>query len=140
MGVYTDKALELRPLIELAVQSLDDDQSLAAETLFPAWQSGTNYITGTKIRYNGILYKVIQGHESNDTWAPDAAPSLYAKVLTDPSGEPQLWEQPDSTNPYMKGDKVIFDGEIYESYRQQCMVSSSLPGCLGDHSQIKRMG
>jgi hypothetical protein len=25
------------------------------------------------------------------------------------------WEQPDSTNPYMKGDKVTFNGVVYES-------------------------
>ena len=25
------------------------------------------------------------------------------------------WEQPDSTNPYKKGDKVRFNGVVYES-------------------------
>ena len=30
-------------------------------------------------------------------------------------GEILDWEQPDSTNPYMKGDKVKYNGKIYES-------------------------
>jgi len=25
------------------------------------------------------------------------------------------WEQPDSTNPYQIGDRVMFEGQIYES-------------------------
>ena len=37
-------------------------------------------------------------------------------MLTDPTGETILeWKQPSSTNPYMKGDKVIFEGKTYES-------------------------
>ena len=41
---------------------------------------------------------------------------LYAKVLADPTGETiNEWIQPDSTNGYMKGDKVKFEGNVYES-------------------------
>jgi len=43
------------------------------------------------------------------------APSLWAKVLIpDPDVIPE-WEQPDSTNPYMIGDRVMFNGLVYES-------------------------
>ena len=43
------------------------------------------------------------------------AVSLWAKILIpDPEVIPD-WEQPDSTNPYMKGDKVRFEGKVYMS-------------------------
>ena len=65
---------------------------------------------------NGKLYKVLQGHQSQSDWEPDKSPSLYAPLLTDPSGAVLPWVQPESTNPYMKGDRVLWtDGKTYES-------------------------
>ena len=48
-------------------------------------------------------------------WYPTAAPSLWAKVLIPDANVIPEWEQPDSTNPYMRGDKVTFNGKTYES-------------------------
>jgi len=108
-------ALKLRPFIETAAQSLDDTTALEAVNLFPAWKTGTAYTAGQKVRYAGILYSVLQAHTSQDDWTPDKAVSLFAKVLIpDPDVIPD-WEQPDSTNPYKKGDRVRFEGKIYES-------------------------
>ena len=108
-------ARRLRPLIEKAAQSLDDAAALEAVLLFPEWQTNTAYTAGQKVRYAGILYAVLQAHTSQDGWPPDAAPSLFARVLIpDPDVIPD-WEQPDSTNAYMTGDKVRFDGKVYES-------------------------
>ena len=50
---------------------------------------------------------------AQETWTPDTAVSLWAKVLTDPSGRILAWVQPDSTNPYMKGDKVTHKGKTW---------------------------
>lgn len=111
----TELATKLRPLIERAAQSLDDADALEAVTLFPLWKPGAEYKAGQKVQDKGILYTVLQDHTSQDGWAPDVAPSLFAKVLIpDPDVIPD-WEQPSSTNPYMKGDKVRFDGDVYES-------------------------
>ena len=44
-------------------------------------------------------------------WYPTAAPSLWAKVLIPDENVIPEWEQPDSTNPYMKGDKVSHNGK-----------------------------
>ena len=115
MGVYTDKARELRPLVETAVQSLGDAESIIATSLFPLWDANINYETGTKVRYEGVLYKVLQDHTSQPDWTPNNAPSLYATVLTSEDGTPLEWVQPDSTNPYMTGDRVIYNGVVYES-------------------------
>lgn len=111
----TELAKKLRPLIEQAAQSFTDETALEAVSLFPSWQSGIDYTVGQRVRYNGVLYSVLQAHTSQDTWQPDVAVSLFAKVLIpDPDVVPE-WEQPDSTNPYMKGDRVLFEGTVYES-------------------------
>jgi hypothetical protein len=40
---------------------------------------------------------------------------LFVKVLIPDEGIIPEWEQPDSTNPYMAGDKVTYNGKTYES-------------------------
>lgn len=110
-----DLARKLRTLLELAVQSLEPADALEGVELFPTWKTGTAYEVGYKVRHGGILYACLQAHTSQAGWEPGAAPSLWAKVLIpDPDVIPD-WEQPDSTNAYKKGDKVRFDGKIYES-------------------------
>ncbi len=108
-------AKKLRPYIEKAALSLSDEDALEAVNLFTNWKSNTQYEKDARVNYNGVLYKCLQSHTSQEAWTPTDAPSLWAKVLIpDPNVIPE-WEQPDSTNPYMKGDKVMFEGKIYES-------------------------
>lgn len=113
-----EKAYQLRALIEKAAESLDDTDALSGVELFPNWQFDTAYEAGYRVRYNDILYSCLQGHTSQANWTPDTAVSLWARVLIpDPEVIP-VWEQPDSTNPYMIGDKVHYpdaDGPVYES-------------------------
>lgn len=110
-----DLARKLRPIIEQAAQSLADDVALEAVELFPAWKPGQSYTAGQKIQYDGVLYSVLTGHTSQADWTPDAAASLFAKVLIpDPDIVP-AWEQPDSTNPYSAGDKVTHNGKTWVS-------------------------
>lgn len=62
-----------------------------------------------------MLYTVLQAHTSQATWTPDVSPSLFARVLIpDPEVVPD-WVQPDSTNPYMTGDKVRHNDKVWES-------------------------
>lgn len=113
-----DRARELRTVIEGLSVSLEDAQAIEAVELFPAWKADTEYIVGDRVRYNGVLYKVLQGHTSQDGWTPDESPSLFARVLIPDPEQIPVWEQPDSTNAYMTGDKVYFptaEDDIYES-------------------------
>lgn len=111
----TELAKKLRPLIEQAAQSFTDETALEAVSLFPSWQSGIDYTVGQRVRYNGVLYSVLQAHTSQDTWQPDVAVSLFAKVLIPDPDVVTEWEQPGSTNPYMTGERVLFEGTVYES-------------------------
>lgn len=109
-------ARKLRPYIEKAALSLSDEDALEAKELYPQWSgNGISYKVEDKVRYNGILYKVLLAHTSQEAWTPIAAPSLFTKVLIPDENIIPEWEQPESTNPYMKGDKVTFDSKIYES-------------------------
>lgn len=111
-----------RVLVKMAVkqarQITDDAEALEVQILYKDWykQLGKDLVVGEYINYDGVLYKVLQAHTVQEAWTPTNAPSLFAKVLIDPTGETILdWEQPDSTNPYMIGDKVKFEGKIYQS-------------------------
>lgn len=99
-----------------ANQVVDDAVALSIQEFYDVWDVGVTYEVGRYLQYKGVLYKVLQPHTSQETWTPDVASSVYAKVLIDPTGEtiPE-WEQPDSTNAYMTGDKVRFEGVVYES-------------------------
>ena len=109
------RALKIRDVILKAMQSVDDTTAVENSTLFPEWEEGVTYTKGFKVRYDGILYKVLQTHDSQSTWTPTDAPSLFAKILIPDETSIPEWEQPDSTNAYMTGDKVIYNGLVYES-------------------------
>lgn len=98
-------------------ETLSDAQALQVPMLFDEFDgNGVAYEVGKRVLYNDILYKVIQAHTSQAEWTPIAAPSLFAKVINETiDGSIPEFEQPGSTNPYMKGDRVIFNGKVYES-------------------------
>ena len=96
-------------------ESATDEQALFVPVLYPAWRSGVDYVTGQRVLHGGVLYKALQDHTSQDDWTPEAAPSLFAKVLIPDAETIPEWEQPDSTNPYSKGDKVTHNGKTWTS-------------------------
>lgn len=110
------EAIRNRRLIEQAAdRGLDDTEALEAPDLFPRWKGEGAYQTSQRVRYEGILYRCLQGHQAQPGWTPTAAPSLWARVLIeDPDVIPE-WVQPDSTNPYSKGDRVTHNGKTWES-------------------------
>lgn len=61
---YTERALKLRPVIEQASQSLDDDVALTAVELFPNWKelvaNKVNVSKGFRFQYDGMLFRTEQ--------------------------------------------------------------------------------
>jgi len=115
MGKLVDLAIKLRPYIEKAAANLNDTDALEAIQLFPKWEPNIKYEKDDRVRYESILYRCLQPHNSQESWTPLAAASLWAKVLIPDENVIPDWEQPDSTNPYQIGDKVRFENKIYES-------------------------
>ena len=114
MTITKEQAKIYRTAILKAVQSLSDEDALTAPMLFERWDgNGISYSEGTRLYHDGVLYKVLQNHTSQEAWSPLNAPSLFSKVLIpDPQIIPE-WEQPSSTNPYMAGDKVRHNGKTW---------------------------
>ena len=115
MGRYLEAAKVIRAAMDAAAAALTDEQALKAAALYPAWSAQDTYDAGERVRFDGTLYKCLQPHAAQPDWTPTAAPSLWAKVLVSDTGEALPWEQPESTNPYMKGDKVTHGGKTWES-------------------------
>lgn len=110
-----EHARRLRALIEQTAVNLTDEEALTGIELFHVWKEDGAYQTGDRVRYSDTLYKCLQDHTAQSTWTPTDAPSLWAEVLIpDPEVIPE-WKQPDSTNPYMKGDKVTHLGKTWVS-------------------------
>lgn len=136
--VYTmDELVELRDLIEKAMHSLGDEDAIVGTTLFALWTDllAQEYVftqddvdAGFRCQYNGVLYRVLQPHTIQADWTPDVSASLFAKVLIPDANVVPEWEQPDSTNPYMIGDKVVHNGVVYVS-----LVDNNVwePGAVG---------
>jgi chitodextrinase len=111
-----DRARALRQTIESLATSMDDDTARDNAELFPRWVSGHAYQVGDRVCHDGVLYKILQEHTSQEDWTPDVAVSLFAEILPGQDGtEIGEWRQPDSTNPYMMGDRVTYNGKTYES-------------------------
>lgn len=116
MNDIVSRAHQLREIIENLAVSMTDEKALEAVELFEKWNGeGIQYKTGDRVRYNGILYKVLQDHESLSNWTPDTAVSLFARVLIDDPTVIPEWVQPDSTNGYMTGDMVTHNGKTWRS-------------------------
>ena len=93
----------------------DDAKALEVKHLYPKWRAGVAQITGDRVNHEEDLYKCLQDHMTQEGWEPNAAPSLYAKILLPDEVTIYDWQQPDSTNPFMKGDVVSHKGKVWES-------------------------
>lgn len=113
---YLSNAKKLRAGIDSAGAYLSDEQALTVPIIYPAWSGeGAEYKVGDRVLYGGVLYRCITAHTSQAAWTPTDAPSLWTKVLIPTPGEIPEWEQPSSTNPYSKGDKVTHNGKTWTS-------------------------
>ena len=116
LGVDAKEAIEVRDAIDTFLATVPDEEVESVKVLFPQWKVGTHYEMNTRVRFKENVYKIQQAHTSQEDWMPDVAVSLYAPLLIDEETNEILeWAQPDSTNPYMIGDRVIFEKKIYES-------------------------
>lgn len=97
------------------IEQLPDESLARMAPYMQEWEPDAVYQVGNLRSYLELPYRCLQTHKSQETWNPADAPSLWAKVLIpDPSVIPE-WEQPSSTNPYMKGDKVKHNGKTWVS-------------------------
>lgn len=120
------------PIIQDLLPYLDDELAQQMLDYFPAFTAGTAYELGDRIQYNNMLYRCITAHTADAIWNPEDAPSMWAPLLTI-EGVIAEWIQPDSTNPYMTGDKVTHNGNTWV-----CNVDNNVwePGIYGWTTEV----
>lgn len=116
-----EEARKFRKFIEAMAVNATDEEALDNIEGFPKWQVGKEYEKDFRLRYNDVLYKVLQAHTSQADWTPDVAVSLYVRVSIEEWPE---WVQPTGAHDaYNKGDKVshndqhwisLIDANVYE--------------------------
>ena len=110
---YADKARKLVSSIRLATSYLDDEQAESVTDLFPLWESGVPYAVGDRRKYDGLLYRCVQAHTSQNDWIPPAVPALWVRTSTEEWPE---WIQPAGAhNAYEIGAKVSHNGKHWIS-------------------------
>jgi chitinase len=108
----------------------NDGLSAAQCAAAPGWASGVAYATGSLVKYQGKVYRCLQGHTSQGGWTPSAVPALWQEQTCTGGGSgssatsassassssgggtcnyPQ-WQQ--GAN-YHTGDIVIYKGSPY---------------------------
>lgn len=116
--ITTEKAKQLRAVIERAVVALDLDNAAALDCaeLFPRWEVGKVYAAGERVQYDGKLYSCIGAHTSQGEWTPAAAVSLWDEVKIDKATGYDEWQRPAGAHDaYNIGDRVVYNGVVYES-------------------------
>ena len=115
-------AEQLRKTLQMYAQTLTEEQALEVASIYPSWEPNRTYKIGDIISYgtnstgDPQLYKVVQGHTSQDIYPPGAGTeSLYDAFGLDESGYP-VWSQPTGAHDaYNKGDIVNYNGTLYVS-------------------------
>ena len=111
-----DLMRQLRKAMMAFAATAGDEQAAAFPSLFPAWSAaGVAYAAGDRVQYGDLLYKCLTAHTSQESWTPDAAPSLWVRI-DDPAVEWPEWRQPQgSTDAYAMGAKVSHNGKHWVS-------------------------
>ena len=128
---YTERALQLRPVIEQASQSLEDAVALTAVELFPQWKAlvkeGRKVLKGFRFQHEGKLYRTEQPEYTFvEHYVPGTAgtESLFSKVDETHKGTI------DDPIPYEKNMEV-YNGLYYSQYDvvYLCIRDSGQPLC-----------
>lgn len=99
----------------LLATDLTIEQMLELMEIYPVWEPGLDYSAGIIVRYESKIYEVIApGHTSQADWTPDVTPALFKNIV--PEGVIPEWVQPTgSHDAYNTGDRVTYNGLVYES-------------------------
>ncbi len=129
--MLTQSQKSLISLLKSTLPTASAEVAQANVDWYPQWRPNIRVKVGDRLTYNGVLYRCLQEHDAQESWTPVDAPSLWAKVLIPNPDIIPAWEQPDSTNAYSKGDKVVHNGKTWESLTDNNVWE---PGATGTES------
>lgn len=134
------KENELDPAqIKLALRYTSDllteEEQINFYSLYPAWKPNISVVVGEKYQHNGLLYKVVQSHNTQLDWEPQDVPALFVRVAA--PEEIAVWVQPTGAHDaYAKGEKVTHKEFTWES-----LIDANVwePGGVGTESLWKKL-
>lgn len=112
---------EANTSLKIAVSKLFSSAEIQANIdSYPEYEVGKAYAPGDTFRYQGKLYITVQAHTSQTDWLPNAVPALYTPIevigkATDGSDIKEFKQPTGAHDAYKKGDKVRYNGKVYES-------------------------
>lgn len=121
---HAERARQLKPYIEKAAKSLSDSDALEAIELYPFWEANKEYTKDIRLRYNNLLWKVLQDHTSQEQYPPSIyTASLYAEVERPGEGD-----DPSNPIPYNNNMELI-EGKYYSQNNiiYKCIRSTEIP-------------
>ena len=117
----TDVA-DIKKATQRLVMASDISASDYAEiiAIYDKWEAGKDYKRGDVVKYYNVLYEVIQDHTSQADWKPNATPALFKATTASETKDgveivPNFKQPTGGHDAYKKGDKVKFEGKVYES-------------------------
>lgn len=107
----TDPAVEAFARIAIVpmAATMTDEQAISVSTLWPEWSADSvSYKVDDVVQHADHLWRCEQAHTSQESWTPDAAPSLWSQIDIAVDGV-DVWTQPTGAhNAYNVGDRVHY--------------------------------
>ena len=107
----TDPAVEAFARIAIVpmAATMTDEQAISVSTLLPEWSADSaSYKVDDVVQHADHLWRCEQAHASQESWTPDAAPSLWSQIDIAGDGV-DVWTQPTGAhNAYNVGDRVHY--------------------------------
>lgn len=108
---------QIKSVLRYTTDLLTEEEQVNFYSLYPVWKPNISVVANDKYQHNGLLYKVVQSHNTQLDWEPQDVPALFVRVAA--PEEIPVWVQPTGAHDaYQKGDKVHFptaSGPVYES-------------------------
>jgi len=82
----------------------------------PEWIENEDVVPGDIRVFEGVRYVVLMAHQTQASWTPPVATTLWGVASDPPTDEIQPWVQPAGAHDaYDIGDKVTHNGKTWES-------------------------
>lgn len=119
-------------LVAAQSASLSDSQAAGLDALFADWTVGTDYKTGDIVRYQSGLWRCLQPNIGQDIYPPDGYVAGWKRIGEPGPGGLFEWSQPlCSEDSYSLGDRVRYDGKVWESTVPGEHTNTWEPGVYG---------
>ena len=76
--VKAEAILKRRQIAEI-LDTLPDDDVEALTALYPQWRAGVALAINDLVRFQDVLYRVVQAHTTQADWTPPTVPALFVR-------------------------------------------------------------